>query len=343
MWNRTIATGLPALLLGAWALALSPALSAGETQDKKDRAELEQQLEAARENLNEAARRVAELSRELGDEMSNVLIREVRHLEGPPHASLGVMIGGTARGPVDGVAVRGVTPGGPAAEAGLKAGDLILQVDGTALAAGDAMAANRKLIEYLRKHEPGTVVTLQYRRDGKTASVEVQTEDSPVPRVFAWAGDGTGFDVRVPPIPPLPSAPGAAGPGAQHFAFLRHLGSGWGDMELVSLSPELGEYFDTERGVLVVRAPGDGPFRLQDGDVILRIGEREVENPVHAMRILRSHAPGETLELTVMRHGDEQTWEVTLPEQPETATPGTAPAPPRVQTRVEVIATDSGD
>lgn len=340
MWNRKTATGLPAMLLGVWVLALSPALPAAEAQDK-DRAELEKQLEAARKNLNEAARRVAELSRELGNEMSNVMIRKFRHLEGPPHASLGVMIGGASEGPVDGVAVRGVTPGGPAAEAGLKAGDLILQVDGVPLAAGDAMAANRRLIEHLREREPGTVVELQYRRDGETGSVEVRTEDSPAPRVFAWSGDGDGFDFRVPPVPPLPSAPGLDRMGEHHFAFLRHLGDGWGDMELVSLSPELGEYFDTERGVLVVRAPGDGPFRLQDGDVILRIGGRDVDNPVHAMRILRSYAPDETLELTVMRHGDEETWEVTLPERPEAAMPGAAP--PRVQTRVEVIATDTVD
>ena len=43
------------------------------------------------------------------------------------------------------------------------------------------------------------------------------------------------------------------------------------DMELATISPQLGSYFGTDKGVLVVRAPTDGALKLEDGDVILAI------------------------------------------------------------------------
>src|SRR2546430_13415861 len=40
------------------------------------------------------------------------------------------------------------------------------------------------------------------------------------------------------------------------------------DLELATLTPRLGSYFGSEKGVLVVRAPADGALKLEDGDVI---------------------------------------------------------------------------
>jgi len=46
-------------------------------------------------------------------------------------------------------------------------------------------------------------------------------------------------------------------------------------MELATLTPQLGTYFGTDKGVLVLRAPKNATFNLQDGDVILSIDGRE--------------------------------------------------------------------
>ena len=46
------------------------------------------------------------------------------------------------------------------------------------------------------------------------------------------------------------------------------------DMELVAMTPKLGKYFGTDKGVLVVRAPGDSELKLEEGDVILDIDGR---------------------------------------------------------------------
>ncbi|HEY5624407.1 MAG TPA: PDZ domain-containing protein, partial [Gammaproteobacteria bacterium] len=84
----------------------------------------------------------------------------------------------------------------------------------------------------------------------------------------------------------------------------------WSDMELVELTPTLGEYFGTDEGILVVRAPSDDELQLQDGDVILEIGGRKPMSREHAMRILGSFEVGETLELTIMRDQRRQTLEI---------------------------------
>src|SRR2546425_7956477 len=81
-------------------------------------------------------------------------------------------------------------------------------------------------------------------------------------------------------------------PDMQHFEF--SFGMPWGDLELVGLNPDLGEYFGTKEGLLVVKAPADSSLPVKGGDVILSIGGRKPSSPSHAMRILRSYEAGET-------------------------------------------------
>lgn len=97
----------------------------------------------------------------------------------------------------------------------------------------------------------------------------------------------------------------------QPFNFSRPLGR-WADMELVELTPALGAYFGTNEGILIVRAPSDDELELEDGDVILEIDGRAPMGTEHAMRILGSFEPGETLELVIMRSQRRETLELEL-------------------------------
>ena len=74
-----------------------------------------------------------------------------------------------------------------------------------------------------------------------------------------------------------------------------------GTMELARLTPTLGRYFGTDRGVLVVRAPAHGVLSLEDGDVILSIGGRTPRSSSQAARILTSYDPGQEIPLVIMR------------------------------------------
>ncbi|MDF6019922.1 trypsin-like peptidase domain-containing protein [Streptomyces sp. JH34] len=60
-----------------------------------------------------------------------------------------------------------VTPDGPAAKAGLKAGDVITKFNDTAVESGPT------LIGEIWTHKPGDQVTLTYKRDGRTATAEL--------------------------------------------------------------------------------------------------------------------------------------------------------------------------
>ena len=67
-------------------------------------------------------------------------------------------------------------------------------------------------------------------------------------------------------------------------------------------------------GLLVVRAPDDEALEaLMDGDVILEIGGRTPNGAAHALRILASFEPGETLQLTIMRDQRRETLEIDFP------------------------------
>jgi S1-C subfamily serine protease len=91
-------------------------------------------------------------------------------------------------------------------------------------------------------------------------------------------------------------------------------GSSWGDMELVELSEGLGRYFGTDQGLLVVNAPKSDALKLLDGDVIQSIDGREPTSVGHAMRILSSYQPGESIELGIMRDQARQTLNIEVPD-----------------------------
>ena len=188
-----------------------------------------------------------------------------------------------------GAKIEGVTPGGPAAKAGLKVGDIITKFNGTALAGlkaedEDESGPGTELVQLARKLEPGDTVQIEYRRGSDTKKATLVAED------LGWMPN-----VRV--MPGMPSMPDM--PDMRHFEF--SFGMPWGDLELVSLNPDLGEYFGTKEGVLVVKAPADSSLPLKGGDVITSIGGRKPANPSHAMRILRSYEKGETVSIEILR------------------------------------------
>lgn len=266
-------------------------------------ADLERQLAAARERLEQAAREVATLSQQMAGE--DVL--RFRAGVGSRRAMLGVQLGEPTR---EGVRIAGVSPGGPAATAGLKSGDVIVAID------GQKTRDARQVAERIGAVAPGGKATVDVAREGRTRSFVVVTREAE-PRIVMLQG----ADDLALPIPDL-EAP-------LRMAFERF--RPWGDLELATLTRDLGRYFGAERGVLVVKAPADGRLPLRDGDVITAIDGREPQSGAHALRILRSYQPGERLSLSILRDRRTQKLEVTMPATPGTpglpGTPGTPGAP----------------
>jgi S1-C subfamily serine protease len=119
-----------------------------------------------------------------------------------------------------------------------------------------------------------------------------------------------GRNFTLPVIPDAPSPPHAYG----YTWINRHGGHGFGDMEMVELNKNLGRYFGTETGLLIVKAPADNAFTFQDGDVIKSIDGREPKDLHHAVRILSSYEGGETVNFEIMRDKRKQTITIEVPD-----------------------------
>jgi S1-C subfamily serine protease len=288
-------------LVAALLLALAGAQAHSAEPEKKDvkdesRADIEQKLEAAQKRLDAAAREVADLSMSLSDHV----VPHMRAFAGVrmQRAMLGVNLGPRdEKGPDDGVEIASVSPGGAAEKAGLKADDVLLEVNGKALKREGDASPREKLLTAMREVKPGDKVSVRYRRAGKTSTVSVVAEE-PADRLFVHRfGSGAGG-----PMDHMP------------FMAFGRMDGVFGSAELVPLTPKLGQYFGAEKGLLVVRAPDDARLKLEEGDVILDIDGRTPKSASHALRILGSYQGGETLKLKVLRARKELTFDVTVPE-----------------------------
>ena len=311
-----LAMGRPRTALWAGLAAIATALAVpaqGAEQAPQERAALEKQLKDAQARLDDAARDVADLTGQLyGSDPAMKDVLKFRHgMPMPRGAMLGINIGGSEQGRADGVEITSVSPSGPAEAAGLRKGDVITAIDGKPLRKTAERGTGRQLIEHLRGIEPGQVVKVDYQRDGKKQSASVTTvaAEPPMMRIVREHMPMLeGFEMPI-----------------DVDAFVGGPGRGFRSLELVPVTPKLGQYFGTDKGLLVVRAPPASGSGLEEGDVIMTIGGRTPENPRHAFRILGSYQPSEQVKVEVLRQRKRTTVEVQVPQAHEA--PALRPAP----------------
>jgi S1-C subfamily serine protease len=290
------------LMAGAAAVSCRPTLAlaappapadSAKAQSDADQAKLEEQLEAARKQLAEAAHQVAELTAQLSRPVIESFVNMDMDMDmegGHDRAIIGVQLEATPGG--QGARVRAVSPGGPAAEAGIRAGDVIVAVNGTEVK-GENPA--RQVMMLMHAVKPDSKVSVRVLREGSPRDFTVVARQSP----------GYFFANFPPFTQPLVSGP--RGPLLVEGPVT--------DMELATLTPQLGRYFGSDQGVLVVRAPSAGALKLEDGDVILAIDGRQPTSGSHATRILASYQPGEKVTLRIVRLHKTLEVEATLPER----------------------------
>ena len=301
-------------------------------------AEMAKKLEQAERKMAEAAREIAELTAERLPQLRD-LERRIEIIN-DARPRLGVNIGeDESGGPVEGVNIVGVTPGSAAEEAGLRAGDIITAINDESLSANDASESIRRIMDFMKGVEEGDILQVEYLRDGKVGSVEIEPRDVDMHH-FSFGGFPKDFSM--PSMPDVHMSPEMVQKFRKSFTF-SWPGNVWADMELVELNEGLGKYFGTDSGVLVVSAPESNALQLEDGDVIQKIDGREPTSVRHAIRILSSYQPGETLELEVLREKKKRTLEVAIPDDrhshvrpaPMPARPAIVPIPPRPATPSE--------
>jgi S1-C subfamily serine protease len=225
-------------------------------------------------------------------------------------AALGINIagGGNVAGPVEGVAIVGVSPGGAAEASGLRADDVLVAIDDLSLTADSAREANERLLRFMQQVEPGQALEIAYLRGNDfldTTLIADTFDPGLLPPDFPFREDieRLGRAIGEEFIEPWQGR-------------WRHHGT-FAGMELVALTPALGRYFGTDTGLLVVRSPAGDAIDLEDGDVIRAIGSRVPNDPGHALRILRSYEPGEELVIDIVRDKREREIRMVLPEVEE--------------------------
>ncbi len=279
-------------------------------------------LDQARERLDAAAREVAELSMQMGGGGPEARIFAFRS-DDRRRAILGLQLGqGGGADSKTGASVVAVSPGGPADAVGLKAGDVIVGIQGVDLRGRGN--AERELVQQMRSVEPEQEVKLKVLRNGKAQDFEVTARAAPHDRMMASGG--------------MPGVVGAL------------LGRpGMLGLELATLTPKLGQYFGVDKGVLVLKAPEANKLGVEEGDVILAIDGREPRSSAHAAGILRSYQQGEKVKLRVQRQRKAMTLDgeiahqhrdlqdlhgAPMPPPPGAAAPGAAT--PHIQQRIVI-------
>ncbi len=335
------------LLSAALLCALAGTAVANEPRRDADNAKA---LAQAREDLRRAAARVAELSRDQGDQGSVARSVRERVVSAGDRPLIGVLLAPDERG---GARIAGVTPDSGAARAGLRGGDRLLSVDGKEIlgTSGELRVENaRRLLGSL---EAGKPVRLGYQRDGRNAMAAVTPQRGA--RVIAlrtadgggveWLDDGElqrqigdamkgleGSRLALEAVPGI--APdirreviriGDACKGDDCKAPRLLSAFRWNGLNLASVDAGLGRYFGTDKGVLVLSSGDlDG---LQAGDVIQRVDGKPVASPREVMDLLRDRRDDEKVAVDYLRDRRTAQARVSIPKLAWPAPPA-PPAPP---------------
>jgi len=264
-------------------------------------------------------------------------------------ARLGIKVNLQARASDSiGAYVEAVTPGGPAARAGLESGDVITKLDGTSLVSprapgskqqltyngGDGSLPGLRLIELAARLSPNDTITIDYRRGkaSKTATLVTQEDPDNVfmstpdgAREFTFRLDNDGPDGLEGPFMPGTGMRMPMDPGMKmrmpmdggDMPFRVFVSSDLEELELVPLNPDLAPYFGATDGVLVINVPQGSTLGLKGGDVVLAIDGRKPANTAQMHRILRSYDPGNAVKFEILRSKKTVTVSGTIPKAPE--------------------------
>jgi serine protease Do len=239
----------------------------------------------------------------------------------------GVQIGVTVEDVAEGVRIEDVDQDSPAAKAGLRSGDLVVEVD------GERVRSSRQFSRLIQESPEGRSVRLGVMRDGKRQQLDVTPESR-------GAGYGfDGFDANLfsremerslreiePRLRELEPRLRELEPRFRDFQFdapfdfgaiprmtspRARLG-----VQLNSLTPELAEYFGAkDGGVLVARVTTDSPAAkagLRAGDVITSVDGDRVRSTSDLVDELRDK-DGE-ITLGIVRDKKETSVKATITE-----------------------------
>lgn len=223
----------------------------------------------------------------------------------------------TKAGATGGVLIEDVDEGSPAAKAGIREGDVVVEFD------GERVRSARQFARLVQETPGGRAVKTTVMREGTRQTLDIVPERSTrlsgdfvlpdldkdiereiergmrsLPRDFAfdfnWKGD-------FPDVAVFPRG---------------RLGA-----ELSPLSDQLAAYFGAKAGVLVSSVAADSVAAkagLKAGDVITSVNGQSVDTPRDVVRELREAEAGAQVEIAVLRDKKSMTLKAQMPERRRT-------------------------
>jgi serine protease Do len=193
----------------------------------------------------------------------------------------------------------------PAAKAGMRMHDVILEMN------GQQIEGEAQLGQLLRQTPPGRTVTFVISRDGQQQTLSITLCDQATLEADAWSQ-------HIPVEPDEDDGLSLPGPkssfGSGLLSSLR-MNPTYTGLELDMLGPQLADYFGVHdgQGLLVKRVDDNSPGSvagLRAGDVITKVNGRTVATTSQWMRTIHA-SKGKPVQLTVVRDRRENTVTIT--------------------------------
>ncbi len=207
-----------------------------------------------------------------------------------------------------GVVIEEVSEESPAAKAGLKKGDIVIEFD------GERVRSVRQFTRLVQETPAGRKTQAAVMRSGQRINLTIEPRDSN----SYWFEDHLStlqdldrdFPFAVPRPPTPPPAPKAVPPPFPDVdTFIWRSNNGLG-ITVGDLSQQLAEYFGTKDGVLVTSVADDSAaFKagIKAGDVITSFNGAEVTSPSDLRQRIRALHDGDEFTAGVMRDKKPQT------------------------------------
>ena len=227
--------------------------------------ELEVEIERATEALEDAARRLSELH----------VGRHWKDQKGGKRAMLGILLG--PKPSIGGVAIVGTTPKGGAAQAGMVAGDLIVEIGDVDLREiDDPLGA---LSMHMKGVTAGDTVSVVVAREGGDEALEIVTQpkskhimsllDDDLNSIIAQSLDDLDINVQIPDGFKFDYKD--LNQFSQNITLVKGSSN-----QIMYVDGDLAEYFSVDKGVLVTDATKGS--QLKNGDVFVSLGDVDVED-----------------------------------------------------------------
>jgi serine protease Do len=197
-----------------------------------------------------------------------------------------------------GVEITNIEEGSPAAKAGLRKGDVVLEFN------GQRVEGTEQFVRLVRETPAGRQVKLSLSRGGVAQTVAATVEKR---RLAGRSGSFVMPHIDIPEMSfQMPDIPRA----------MMSWRSSMLGIEAESVDSQLAGYFGVKEGVLVrsvVPASAAEKAGLKAGDVITKVDAAKVSSPREITNAIRSKQGG-TFPLTLVRDRKEMTLNVTLEE-----------------------------